>query len=208
MDNKYWRTRLEQTENLMQQSGREGEIKIENMQEQIEYAIKEILHGIGEDIGREGLLETPRRYAKFLKEFLNPPEFKFTMFENNGNDEMIIVKDIPFYSICEHHLAPFFGIAHIAYVPVKHIVGISKLPRALDNFARRLQNQERITQQVADFLMDKLQPKGVGVILKARHLCMEMRGVEKPGSETVTSAMLGVFKTQVNTRQEFLNLIR
>lgn len=170
--------------------------------------VKNILEGVGENPDREGLRETPKRYIKFLNEFLNPKEFEFTSFQNDGSDEMVIVQDIPFYSLCEHHLAPFFGTGAIAYIPVGRIVGISKLPRTLDMFARRLQNQERITQQVAEKIMQELKPKGVAVVLKARHMCMEMRGIQKPGCITTTSAMFGVFKEDQNCRQEFLNLIR
>lgn len=172
-------------------------------------AVRTILEGVGEDTLREGLLETPKRYVNFMQQFLNPAPFNFTTFTDYETDEMIIVKDIPFYSLCEHHLAPFFGTGHIAYIPANgKIVGLSKLPRVLDLFARKLQNQERITQQVATYLMDKLNPKGVAVVLNARHLCIEMRGVEKAGAVTITSAMLGVFKKEQNTRQEFLNLIK
>jgi GTP cyclohydrolase IA len=180
------------------------------MEHQSEYAVKEILQGCGEDITRDGLIETPKRYIKFLKEFLNPAPFKLTTFENNeGSDEMVIVKDINFYSLCEHHLVPFFGTGAVAYIPSgNRIVGISKLARTLDNFARNLQNQERITQQVATFLMESLTPKGVAVVLEARHLCMEMRGIQKPGATTTTSAMIGCFKTDINCRQEFLKLIK
>jgi GTP cyclohydrolase I len=171
-----------------------------------ELLINGVLQYVGEDVKREGLLETPKRYIKFLNEFLHPPSFEFTTFKAE-NDEMIVVQDIDFYSLCEHHMAPFFGRGAIAYIPTDRIVGLSKLPRTLDMFARKFQNQERITQQVAEFIMEKLKPKGVGVILKARHLCMEMRGVRKPGTMTTTSAMRGVFKDDLNCRQEFLNLI-
>jgi len=184
------------------------EINYTMEQKPAELAVKTLLAYIGENPDREGLADTPKRYAKFLRQFTNPEQFNFTTFKNEGNDEMIIVKDIPFYSLCEHHLAPFFGTGHIAYIPDERIVGLSKIPRALDFFARKPQNQERITQHVATYLMEMLKPKGVGVILNARHLCVEMRGVEKPGCVTVTSAMLGVFKTEINTRQEFLNLIK
>jgi GTP cyclohydrolase I len=147
--------------------------------------------------------------VKFLDEFLNPPAFNFTTFCNEEpNDEMVIVNNISFYSLCEHHLAPFFGVGHIAYIPIDRIVGLSKIPRVLDMFSRRFQNQERITQQVANYLTENLNPKGVAVVLQARHLCVEMRGIKKPGAMTTTSAMTGVFKTQINTRQEFLNLIK
>lgn len=171
-----------------------------------EESVQNLIEFIGEDSKREGLLETPKRYVKFLEEFTSPDEFKFTTFTDADSNEMVIVRGIPFYSLCEHHLAPFFGTADIAYIPNGKIVGISKLPRCLDWFARRPQNQERITKQVADKLMKELNPLGVAVVLTARHMCMEMRGIKKPGAETVTSAMEGVFKTQINARQEFLNL--
>lgn len=173
-----------------------------------EIAVVTLIKLTGDDCNREGLYDTPKRHVKFLEEFTHPAPFKFTTFKNEGNDEMIIVKDIPFYSLCEHHLVPFFGIGHIAYIPNKKIVGLSKIPRTLDMYARRLQNQERITKQVAAYLIKELRPKGVAVVLSARHLCMEMRGVEKPGTFTLTSEMTGVFKTQINARQEFLNLIK
>jgi len=172
-------------------------------------AVKTLLMSIGEDVEREGLLDTPKRYVKFLKEFCNPQEFNFTTFENEGSkDEMIIISDIPFFSICEHHLAPFMGFGYIAYIPNTKIVGLSKIPRTLDYYSKRPQNQERITQQVADFLMEKLQPKGVAVVLKARHLCVEMRGVQKHDCWTTTSAMVGGFRNDMNCRQEFLSLIK
>jgi GTP cyclohydrolase I len=174
----------------------------------MENHVKAILKHIGEDTEREGLIETPKRYIKFLEQFTNPENFKFTTFSNEGIDEMVLVSDIPFYSLCEHHLAPFFGTGSIAYIPSDKIVGLSKIPRVLDMFARKPQNQERITHQVAEYLMKELNPRGVAVVLKARHLCVEMRGVKKPGTLTTTSSMLGVFKTQINTRQEFLNLIK
>lgn len=182
------------------------------MNEQTEHmarmAAGTIIECLGENSFREGLLETPKRYVKFLEEFTTPPVFNFTTFSNDaGTDEMVIVKDIDFYSLCEHHMAPFFGTGAIAYIPNDKIVGLSKLPRVLDMFARRLQNQERITKQVADYIWEHLNPKGVAVVLKARHLCVEMRGVKKPGTETITSAMMGRFKESINTRQEFLNLI-
>lgn len=171
-------------------------------------AVETIISSIGEDTLREGLRDTPKRYLKFLKEFCNPDPFEFTTFTNDGSDEMIIVSNIPFFSLCEHHLAPFMGFASIAYIPKDKIVGLSKIPRLLDHFARRLQNQERITQQVADMLQSKLNPKGVAVVLKARHMCIEMRGVKKHDCWTTTSAMIGAFKQELNCRQEFLNLIK
>lgn len=156
---------------------------------------------------REGLKETPKRYIKFLNEFLSPPEFEFTCFENDGMDQMVVQSNIPFYSLCEHHLAPFYGMAHVAYVPQNKIVGLSKLARTVEYYSRRFQNQERITTQVANRLMQELDAKGVGVILEAEHLCVAMRGVKKPNTKTTTSALLGIFKEK-ETRNEFLHLIR
>lgn len=171
-------------------------------------AVQTILKGIGQDVTREGLRDTPKRYIKFLKEFCTPDKFKLTVFENEGaKNEMVIVSNIPFFSLCEHHLAPFFGTASIGYIPNKKIVGLSKIPRTLDYFARRPQNQERITHEVAQFLMKELKPQGVGIAIKARHLCVEMRGVKKHDCYTTTSAFTGCFN-QINTRQEFLNLIK
>lgn len=161
-----------------------------------------------DDPTREGLKETPRRYIKFLKEFLSPEPFNFTTFDGEGTDEMIIQTDIPFYSLCEHHLAPFFGKAHVAYIPDGKIVGLSKLARVVDKFARRFQNQERITTQIAVELQEKLQAKGVAVVLEAQHLCMSMRGIKKPHTQTITSKMVGRFKEDLNARNEFLNLIK
>jgi GTP cyclohydrolase I len=171
--------------------------------------VRNLLTNLGEDVTREGLLDTPRRYLSFLGEFLaQKEEFRFTTFENDGSDEMIIVKDINYFSLCEHHLVPFFGTAAVAYIPNGKIVGLSKIPRTVDFFARRLQNQERITKQVADFLQEKLNPLGVAVVLTGRHMCMEMRGVQKPGCVTTTSATLGAFRDEMNTRQEFLSLLK
>jgi len=172
-----------------------------------EDAVTRILQSMGEDISREGLRETPKRHIKYLREFLGETKFNVTTFEKESYDEMIIVKDINFYSLCEHHLLPFFGTACVAYVPNKKIVGLSKIPRIVDKFARRLQNQERITTQIADFIQKELNPKGVGVILKARHLCMEMRGVKKT-AETTTSKLLGIFMENENSRSEFMRLAR
>ena len=170
--------------------------------------IKEILTLLGDDVTREGLQETPMRYAKALHQFIHPPQFKFTTFDSDGMDEMIIVRDIEFYSLCEHHLLPFFGTGHIAYIPNDKIVGISKLPRTLDYYANRFQNQERITKQVADRLQLELNPKGVAVTLNATHMCMCMRGVKKHSATTTTSSMTGIFKSDMNCRNEYLNLIK
>ena len=156
---------------------------------------------------REGLKDTPKRYIKFLDEFLSPPEFNFTTFDAEGYSQMIVQRDIPFYSLCEHHIAPFFGVAHIGYIPDTKIVGLSKLARTLELYSRRLQNQERITYQIADRLVEELQPKGVGVVLEAEHLCVAMRGVKKHNTITSTSCLKGIFKDDLNVRNEFLKLI-
>ena len=169
-----------------------------------EWHFQQILAQLGEDTTREGLQETPKRYIKFMKEFLSPKDFSFTKFDAEGSDEMIVVKDIPFYSMCEHHTAPFFGVANVAYIPDKEIAGLSKLARTVEMFSSRLQNQERITSQVAAKIEEELKPKGVAVSIKAQHLCMCMRGVKKPGSFTVTSKRLGLFKSDPNLQNEFL----
>ena len=179
----------------------------ENSEGDIDDNITRVLQYFNEDVEREGLKETPKRYIKFLEEFLNPPKWNCTTFEGEGYDEMIIQTGIPFYSLCEHHIAPFFGYGTIAYIPNKRIVGLSKLARTLETFARRLQNQERITTQVAEFLMEKLEPRGVAVQLTAKHMCMEMRGVKKHNTWTTTSKMIGVFKQDAKAREEFFNII-
>lgn len=169
-----------------------------------------LLKRIGEDPNREGLIDTPKRWVKWMNEFLNPKdrEFKLTTFDAEGMDEMIIVDNIPFYSFCEHHIAPIVGYGHIAYIPNKKIAGLSKLPRTLDMFAHRLQNQERITMQTAQYLMEHLDPKGVAVSLTARHFCMEMRGVKKHDTWTTTTKLTGVFQSDLSAKQEFLNRIK
>jgi len=167
---------------------------------------QQILKLLGEDPQREGLKETPKRYIKFMREFLEPKIFNFTTFDAEGTDEMLIQKDIPFYSLCEHHTAPFFGTAAVAYIPNGKIVGLSKLARVVDLYANRFQNQERITSQIAERLQEELNPKGVAVSLKAQHLCMCMRGVKKHDTWTITSKMLGVFKDGL-ARSEFLKYI-
>jgi GTP cyclohydrolase I len=163
-----------------------------------------LLETLGENPTREGLQDTPKRVMKFYREFLTPPEFNFTTFEGENYDEMIIQKDIPFFSLCEHHLAPFFGTATVAYIPDGKIVGLSKLARTVETYARRLQNQERITSQIAERLQAELDPLGVAVTLKARHFCMEMRGVKTHDVTTSTTKLLGVFKTKPEARSEFL----
>ena len=174
---------------------------------------REMLRRVGEDPMRDGLLRTPERMEKSM-EFLTLG-YKQTVSDILHNalfdvdyDEMVIVKDIEFYSLCEHHLLPFYGKAHVAYVPNGKVIGLSKIARLIDVFARRLQVQERLTRQVSDAIEEAIKPQGVAVILEAQHLCMMMRGIEKQHSHTVTSAMLGVFKTQQQTRNEFLSLIR
>ncbi len=180
--------------------------------EKLEGIVEKMLAAMGEDTAREGLLQTPRRVAKAL-EFLTSGYRQDVQKVLNGAifserySEMVIVKDIDFYSMCEHHMLPFFGRAHIAYIPNGKIVGLSKIPRIVEVFSRRLQVQERLTRQIADTLYDAVNPDGVGVVMEARHMCMMMRGVEKQNSSATTSAMLGVFRDDVKTRQEFLTLI-
>ena len=176
-------------------------------EEPVENNFIRILQYLGEDPTREGLKDTPKRYIKFMKEFLQPKEFNFTSFDAEGTDEMIVQTNIPFYSLCEHHTAPFFGIANVAYIPNGKIVGLSKLARTVDLYANRFQNQERITTQVAERIQKELSPKGVAVTLKAQHLCMSMRGVKKHDTWTTTSKMIGVFKEDEKARNEFLKLI-
>lgn len=173
-----------------------------------EWHFKQILKDLGENPEREGLKETPKRYIKFMREFLEPKEFNFTTFEADGTDEMIVQTNIPFYSLCEHHTAPFFGTATVAYVPNGKIIGLSKLARCVDLYANRFQNQERITSQVAERIEKELNPKGVAVSLKAQHLCMCMRGVKKHDTWTITSKLLGVFKEDEKARNEFLNYLK
>jgi len=172
-----------------------------------EESIRSIIN-IFDDAGREGLQDTPKRYLKFLKEFTNREEVNYTTFSSENYDQVIVMNEIPFYSLCEHHLAPFFGTASVAYLPDDKIVGLSKLARCVEYYASAFQNQERITMQVAERLMKELQPKGVMVKLTARHLCMEMRGVKKCGAGTTTSAMLGVFRDDASARNEVLNLLK
>jgi GTP cyclohydrolase I len=174
----------------------------------IQKHVRAIIETLDDNPDREGLIDTPRRYEAFLDEFLSPEEFNPTVFTNEGYNEMVIQRNITFYSICEHHLLPFFGTATIAYIPGDKIIGLSKLARTVDHFSRRLQNQERVTTQIADFLQSELSPKGVGVVLTARHLCMEMRGIKKPAAYTTTSCLYGLFQTNSSTRTEFLDLAR
>ena len=185
----------------------------DNSRKNIKKITKELLKEIGENPNREGLLRTPSRVAKAweylskgysqdIKQLINGAIF------NEEYDQMVAVKDIEFYSMCEHHLLPFFGHAHIAYIPNGKIIGLSKIPRILDMFSRRLQVQERMTQEVANMLNEALEPKGVAVIIEAQHMCMQMRGVEKRQSYMSTSAMLGIFRDDDKTRKEFLDIVK
>ena len=173
-----------------------------------EWHFQQILRHFDQDIEREGLQDTPKRYIKYLREFLKPKDFKFTTFDSEGLDEMIIQTNIPFYSICEHHTVPFFGVANVAYIPNDKIVGLSKLARTVDLYANRFQNQERVTFQVAERLQKELNPLGVAISLKAQHLCMSMRGVRKHDTWSITTKLLGVFKDNDGAKKEFLSFIK
>ncbi|WNC17248.1 GTP cyclohydrolase I FolE [Brevibacillus brevis] len=181
--------------------------------DKIQQAVRMILEAVGEDPDREGLLDTPKRVAKMYAEVfegmrIDEEQYFETVFSED-HEEMVLVKDIPFYSMCEHHLVPFFGKAHVAYVPRGgRVVGLSKLARAVDTVARRPQLQERITSTVADAIVRKLDPHGVVVVVEAEHMCMTMRGVKKPGSKTVTSAVRGMFEKDAAARAEVFSLIR
>ena len=183
-----------------------GEDALENL-------VVRALDEIGEDPSREGLTRTPKRVAKSLRYLTSgyrqdPDKVLNDALFSVSYDEMVIVRDIEVFSLCEHHLLPFFGRCHVAYLPNRKVIGLSKIPRLVDVFARRLQVQERLTTQIAETIMEKVRPRGVGVIIEARHLCMIMRGVEKQNSVAVTSAMLGSFRNNAQTRNEFLNLVR
>jgi GTP cyclohydrolase I len=175
--------------------------------------IRKLLAELGEDPAREGLLNTPRRVEKAYKFLTSGYDSDIDQVLNNAlftvdYSEMVIVKDIDFYSLCEHHLLPFFGKCHVAYIPSTKVIGLSKIPRIVDVFARRLQVQERLTNQIADTILEKVAPIGVAVVMEGTHLCMSMRGVEKQNSFAVTSAMLGAFRNSARTRMEFLELIK
>jgi len=178
----------------------------------LENSVKKILEHIGEDPQREGLLDTPKRVQKAW-EFMcggykqDPMEIMKSALFTSSNDEMVVVKDIEFYSMCEHHMLPIIGKAHVAYIPNGKVIGLSKIPRVVDVFSRRLQIQEQLTEQIADAINDAISPKGVAVVIDARHMCMEMRGVQKISSSTITSALRGLFKKEKKTKDEFLSII-
>ncbi|MFA6188797.1 MAG: GTP cyclohydrolase I FolE [Sulfuricurvum sp.] len=181
-------------------------------QEYFEQAVRTMIGAVGEDVTREGLIKTPERVFKAY-EFMfggyqeDPQEILNSAMFTTSNDEMVLIKDIEFYSTCEHHLLPIIGRAHIAYIPDGKVVGLSKIPRVVDVFARRMQIQEQLTEQIADALMRSINPKGVAVVIQARHMCMEMRGVQKISSTTTSSALRGLFKRDEKTRMEFFSLI-
>jgi GTP cyclohydrolase I len=181
-------------------------------QEQFENAVKTMMQSVGEDIEREGLLKTPERVFKAYQFMYggykeDPQAVLESALFTSSNDEMVLIKDIELYSTCEHHLLPIIGRAHVAYIPDGKVVGLSKIPRVVDIFSRRMQIQEQLTEQIADAIMKTIQPKGVAVVIQARHMCMEMRGVEKINSTTTSSALRGLFKRDEKTRSEFFNLI-
>ena len=172
----------------------------------VQRAARELLRALGADVDADGLEETPRRVADAYAELLTPRPFQATTFPNDGYDQLIVATSIPFHSLCMHHLLPFHGVAHVGYLPGDRLIGLSKLGRVVELFARDLQIQERLTTQIADWLDRELDPQGVGVVLEAEHLCMSLRGVQKHGAKTVTSALHGLIRNDARTRQEFLAL--
>jgi GTP cyclohydrolase I len=172
-------------------------------------AVHDLLVALGADVASPHLIDTPRRVAEAYAELLTPRPFNLTTFPNDeGYDELVVERSIPFSSLCEHHLLPFIGVAHVGYIPGERVLGLSKLARVVELFARRLQVQERMTVQIASWLQDQLRPKAVGVVLEAEHLCMSMRGVRLPGARTTTSSLHGLLRDDVRTRQEFFALVR
>jgi len=187
--------------------------KVEAPKETIAELMRKVIVLLGEDPNREGLRKTPERFEKALKYLTSGYQQNMESLLNGATfsvhyDEMVVVKDIEFFSLCEHHLLPFFGKAHVAYLPNKRVLGLSKIARLVNMYGRRLQIQERMTSQIAEAIQEKISPEGVGVIIEARHLCMQMRGVEKQHGQAVTSAMLGSFRHNKQTRDEFLSLVR
>jgi GTP cyclohydrolase I len=184
-----------------------------SLEDQIPALVESILRELGEDPDRQGLTATPARVSSALRQLtdgygVDPADVIADAVFDQDYDEMVVVKDIPFYSLCEHHMLPFFGTCHVGYLPKGKVVGLSKIPRLVGVFAHRLQLQERMTKEIAEALNGALSPKGVGVVVEARHLCMEMRGVQKPGGQMITSCMLGTFRKDPRTRAEFLELAR
>jgi len=181
-------------------------------EERIEDAVVSIIEAIGEDPTREGLIGTPRRIAEMYCELFSgmsvDPKQELTVGFDEGHHEMVILKDVPFYSLCEHHFLPFYGLAHVGYIPKGRVVGASKLARVVDILAKRPQIQERLTTQIADTILEALNPEGVAVVIQAEHLCMTMRGIKKPGSNIITSATRGLFRRSPLTRSEFLSLVQ
>jgi GTP cyclohydrolase I len=187
----------------------DNSIKID--QQRIENAVREILLAVGEDVNREGLRDTPARVARMYAELLGGmyenPDIHLDRVFHESYDEIVLLRDIPFYSLCEHHMLPFIGQAHVAYLPKGRVLGVSKLARIVEGYARQLQVQERLTAQIADIIMNRLQPMGVAVVLEASHSCMTIRGIKKPGSTMVTSALRGLFRKDPRSRNEILSLL-